>query len=1058
IASNITGNNVAIQSKGDITLTGTNAVSDNGTVVYSENGDIKVHAAKNFYNTQEEKTVKKSGLLGTGGIGFTIGQQKTKSESDNTALIHSGSMIGSLNGDTTIYAGKNYEQVGSDVVSMFGDVDVSAKDIQVKSAENKISSNFKQKYEQSGLTIALTGGVISMAESVANHTKAVVNSDNNGRVRSLNALSAYAKGTQLLDSAEHIYNSQPTENPSAAAAASGIRLSVSLGNSKSEMQSSSSVVENQGSVIKSGRDVRLTARDENINIQGSKVQALHNATFDAEKDIIFQAAADTEQNRSTNKSSSNSIGASVGVGSGGLSVNVDVSMSRGKGYANSDSLTWQNSEISAGENVHIRSGNDTTIKGAVVSADRVTGKIGGDLHIESLQDTSVGNSKQENFGVSVSIPVYGAGMASGSVSANKQKAEVNYKGVHQQSGINAKNGFDITVGGETSLTGAYILGSDNVEQNKLKTGSLKVTDLHNEMSVKSSSTGVSVGTASFDNAWNTTKTIASNLFNNGKSNESDNSDTTSAISAGVITVGGVTKRTDKETLTDKDGKTVATVNNHRSLEKVELADIQEKSQKEQENKMLVVNTVIDVLDDYMVKNHNPKPYKTVCLKEPCANDQIRNTERINEYAQHIQQEYPNLDEKEARELAIEIITTDDKKQLEKLAKKYSQDIVDKGQALSIHNPNRMIELEDGTRVENMQAISLGNDVEDFKSYLKEYVPDEKISVANTFGNGIMNGLQRATELSQQQSPHIDPSNNYEAAVQNGGVLIGDTYLVHIDRSTEWNFLSELLGVGITKAQEVLGIVTPAAKLKVDMQQAIAESKIYDRQNSIDHSRGTLNGSLVALEHNRRGFYDENMHFFSNNPAAKESRYQERVKLVTGSEDNLHTHYVPIDPVSVIPGGYKNKETGKREYAKSAIVLLNIIKSDHSPHSSPGTGAFGSETQYVPEYDPKTGMGRISYPDDISALQKAHTGKLEANGDLQKLQEQRANTKLWTPLPEREEFKPDINRRTLENEVRSQSNQDSKTLLDNLGNKMNTYPKSQSSSNERVNQLKQYLNE
>ena len=269
-------------------------------------------------------------------------------------------MIGSLNGDTTIYAGKNYEQVGSDVVSMFGDVDVSAKDIQVKSAENKISSNFKQKYEQSGLTIALTGGVISMAESVANHTKAVVNSDNNGRVRSLNALSAYAKGTQLLDSAEHIYNSQPTENPSAAAAASGIRLSVSLGNSKSEMQSSSSVVENQGSVIKSGRDVRLTARDENINIQGSKVQALHNATFDAEKDIIFQAAADTEQNRSTNKSSSNNIGASVGVGSGGLSVNVDVSMSRGKGYANSDSLTWQNSEISAGENVHIRSGNDTT--------------------------------------------------------------------------------------------------------------------------------------------------------------------------------------------------------------------------------------------------------------------------------------------------------------------------------------------------------------------------------------------------------------------------------------------------------------------------------------------------------------------------------------------------------------------------------------------------------------------------------------------------------------------------------------------------------------------------
>ena len=136
----------------------------------------------------------------------------------------------------------------------------------------------------------------------------------------------------------------------------------------------------------------------------------------------------------------------------------------------------------------------------------------------------------------------------------------------------------------------------------------------------------------------------------------------------------------------------------------------------------------------------------------------------------------------------------------------------------------------------------------------------------------------------------------------------------------------------------------------------------------------------------------------------------------------------------------------------------IIVSDHSPHSSPGTGAFGSETQYVPEYNAKTGMGRISYPDDISALQQAHTEKLQANGDLQKLQEQRANVKLWTPLPEREEFKPDINRRTLENEVRSQNHQDSKIMLDNLSNEIINSSKSQSSSNERVNQLKHYLNE
>ena len=43
-------------------------------------------------------------------------------------------------------------------------------------------------------------------------------------------------------------------------------------------------------------------------------------------------------------------------------------------------------------------------------------------------------------------------------------------------------------------------------------------------------------------------------------------------------------------------------------------------------------------------------------------------------------------------------------------------------------------------------------------------------------------------------------------------------------------------------------------------------------------------------------------------------------------------------------------------------------------------------------------------------------------------------------------------------IHTQNHQDSKIMLDNLSNEIINSSKSQSSSNERVNQLKHYLNE
>jgi len=62
----------------------------------------------------------------------------------------------------------------------------------------------------------------------------------------------------------------------------------------------------------------------------------------------------------------------------------------------------------------------SNLKGATANGKQVVADVGGDLNIESLQDTSTYASKQENAGVNMSIAVIGAGTSSGGLNYKKQ--------------------------------------------------------------------------------------------------------------------------------------------------------------------------------------------------------------------------------------------------------------------------------------------------------------------------------------------------------------------------------------------------------------------------------------------------------------------------------------------------------------------------------------------------------------------------------------------------------------------------------------------------------------
>lgn len=80
---------------------------------------------------------------------------------------------------------------------------------------------------------------------------------------------------------------------------------------------------------------------------------------------------------------------------------------------------------------------------------------------------------------------------SGFGSAGKSKTDSHYASVTEQAGIQAgKDGFDLTVGKETSLKGAVISSTAEKEKNQLTTGTLSWEDVENKANYKTGEKGI----------------------------------------------------------------------------------------------------------------------------------------------------------------------------------------------------------------------------------------------------------------------------------------------------------------------------------------------------------------------------------------------------------------------------------------------------------------------------------------------------------------------------------------------------------------------------------------
>ncbi len=498
IASTFSGDTLTLAAGQDLRITGSDLVAT-GDLTARAGRDLTLDTAQETHSETHYKKTKESGVFSNGGASVTLGQRMQSTDQQTQTTTAAASTLGSLEGNLTLTAGQHYQQTGSDLIALKGDIAVVAEDIALREARESSRSTFTQKTKQSGLTLSISNPVISAVQSVAEISKAASNTSD-PRMQALAAGSAALTGYST-------YKEITKDGALDPSKATGINLSLSLGSSKSKSSSTQTSDTAAGSTLAAAGDITLTATGKEgqpgtgkLLIQGSDLTAGDDLSLTAQNDIELLAAANTQQLRSSNKSSSASIGVSIGISSKGTASGpaLTAGFSQAKGKANGDDLFWSNTHLTAGDTLTLTSGNDTTLRGATASGKQITADIGGDLKLESLQDTSTYDSKQKSAGISIAISPAGVPVGGG-ISGSGSKIASDYKSVTQQTALRAGDGgFDIQVGGNTDLKGAAITSTQTAVKEGKNTfnteGELTLSDLHNEATYDAQGGSVTLGT------------------------------------------------------------------------------------------------------------------------------------------------------------------------------------------------------------------------------------------------------------------------------------------------------------------------------------------------------------------------------------------------------------------------------------------------------------------------------------------------------------------------------------------------------------------------------------
>ncbi|XRA31565.1 hemagglutinin repeat-containing protein [Enterobacter sp. SM3] len=485
----LSGDNVQVVAGNNLQVFGS-AVAGDGDVQLKAGNNVDIVAATNSDTSWRFKEEKKSGLMGSGGIGFTIGSSKSTHDlrEKGTTQSQSFSTVGSTGGNVAISAGNQAHIGGADLIAG-KDLSLSGDSVIIEPGHDKRTRDETFEQKKSGLTVALSGTVgsaINNAVSAAQETK----EQSDGRLKALQATKTVLSGVQAGQAADM---AATTGDPNAM----GVSLSLTTQKSKSQQHAESDAV--AGSTLNAGNNLSITANGKNkgansgdIVIAGSQLKAGGDTTLDAQNDILLSGAANTQKTSGKNSSSGGGIGVSIGAGGNGAGISVFANVNAAHGKDKGNGTDWTETTIDSGKNVTLKSGHDTVLDGAQVNGNKIVADVGHDLLMRSQQNNSDYDSKQTSVAAGGSF-TFGTMSGSGYINASQDKMKSRFDSVAEQTGLYAGDGgFDITVGHHTQLDGAVIASTATPDKNSLDTGTLGFSDIHNEADFKTSHSGISL--------------------------------------------------------------------------------------------------------------------------------------------------------------------------------------------------------------------------------------------------------------------------------------------------------------------------------------------------------------------------------------------------------------------------------------------------------------------------------------------------------------------------------------------------------------------------------------
>ncbi|PTY37844.1 hypothetical protein BGP77_15335 [Saccharospirillum sp. MSK14-1] len=549
-SSNLSGGNVSIVSGNDILVAASSISSQSDTLLQAE-GDIDVIAGHNTEEASRDVYSRSKGLsfsFDSSSFGISWTDEKSSNGNDLNAKTSVGSTIDAGAGNLIINSGGKVSQIGSDLLAgakqdgTAGNILIAAQEVDVQASYDTFESTSysDSKTYTVGLTVDVSTG-LQTAYETGQKIKGT-NANFGAALDNGQSISATLAGLTLADQAltaagsakgaigNAIDDPLSTITPTAS-------VGLSVGYSASESSSNTSGSTARASSIKADGQISIVAsgagENSNVSLIGAKLDA-SSIGIAADNDILLQAAENTYQEHLESSSVSGSVG--VNVSAAGYGGNASANSSEYELERNRTS--YMQTSLNA-DNITLNSGNDLTLIGADVNADRIAAQVGGDLHIESVQASSTYSERSQSYGASVSA---GGGAPGGAnLNANTSRLEATYTSVEEQSGLFAGDGgFNVNVKGSTNLVGAAISSSPEAEQNgsnSLVTATLTTEDLHNESSYSVSSNSVGIGTDMLSQgAYSMMTGIGGNVAGHGSASDSDVGTTSSAISEGSVTL------------------------------------------------------------------------------------------------------------------------------------------------------------------------------------------------------------------------------------------------------------------------------------------------------------------------------------------------------------------------------------------------------------------------------------------------------------------------------------------------------------------------------------------